>query len=162
MTRAEVVQCVLDIKAWFKRTKSKSLELISANEVQLQQLEKTIDTSLPMGLRELLVESNGGMYFMDKKQLSTKEIAEVVREHEGSSTWKNGIIPFCGDGSSFLVISTTDNDKVYEWDVDDGLGDLISSNLNDYLETYRNDLLESHFEFLDDVGVIEKMGKTKK
>lgn len=38
-----------------------------------------------------------------------------------------------------------------------GTGDEVAGNFVQYLENYRNSLLGGHFEFLDDIGVVEKM-----
>ena len=50
--------------------------------------------------------------------------------------------------------------KVVEWDEDDGTGDYLADTFNEYLETYRNALLGGKFEFVRDVGAIEKVGNT--
>ena len=47
--------------------------------------------------------------------------------------------------------------KVIEWDEDEGSGDVLAESFYSYLEDYRNSLLGGKFEFLDDVGVIEKV-----
>jgi hypothetical protein len=162
MTNAEVQQCILDIKSWFNRTKCKKLLNEPASNSDLQRMEKALDARVPSSLKLLLLEVNGGMYFMDKKQLSCEEIQDIHSSNERKSTWKDGLIPFCGDASSCWVIDTRRDDEIKEWDVDEGLGDNISDNLVRYLEEYRNNLLGGHFEFLDDLGVVEKMGKARK
>lgn len=161
MNSSEISQSILDIKSWFLRS-DKKLEFESATTVDIQRLEKAIDTQLPTTLRILLQESNGGLFFMDKRQLSTIDIMDAVSNAENSSRWKQGLIPFCGDESGYMVIDTTDNDSVYEWDSDEGLGDRVGSNFTRYLEKYRDDLLENHFEYLLDVGVVEKFSKPHK
>ncbi len=50
---------------------------------------------------------------------------------------------------------------MYEWDSEDGIGDLLSRSFSQYLEDYRNSLLEGHMEYLSDVGVIENMTTAK-
>lgn len=161
MSSSEISQSILDIKSWFLRSDRK-LEFESASTADLQRLEKAIDTQLPLAMRILLQESNGGLYFMDKRQLSVIDIMDAVSNAENSSKWKQGLIPFCGDESGYFVIDTSDNDSVYEWDSDEGLGDRVGSNFTRYLENYRNELLENHFEYLQDVGVIEKVSKSHK
>ena len=162
MSNAEIQQSVLDLKAWFSRTQCKKLINEPATSADLQRLEKAIDARLPAALKAVLSEMNGGIYFLDKKLLSTNEIQDTVSRYERKSTWKDGLIPFAGEDSSLLVIDTRRDDSVREWDEDDGLGDTISDNMVRYLENYRNDLLGGHFEYLDDVGVVEKMGKSRK
>lgn len=134
----------------------------AATSVDIQRLEKSIDTQLPFALNVLLSEVNGGIYFLEKKLYSTNEIKDSFQDLEGSKKWKQGYVPFSGDDSTVLIVDTSNNDAVYEWDRDSGLGDEIASTFVRFLENYRNDLLSGHFEFLDDVGVIEKMGKARK
>ena len=43
-----------------------------------------------------------------------------------------------------------------------GVGDTVADNVVQFLENYRNSLLSGRFEFLEDIGVIEKMGASKK
>lgn len=163
MSTAEVVQCTLDIKSWFARTSCKKSMNEGATSVDFQRLEKTIDTELPSSLKAVLSEINGGIYFMDKKQLNTNQIAECVSRVESSRQWKGGLIPFAGDDDVLLVIDTKRGHGVYEWEASDGLGDQVAPSLEKYLEDYRNDILGRRLEFLEDVGVIEKMGvKSKK
>lgn len=162
MNRAEISQSVLDIKAFFTRHGASKLFGGPATSPDIQRLEKTIDNQLPFALNVLLGEVNGGLYFMERKQYNTEEIKDKVGDLESSKKWKNGLVPFCGDDSSMLVIDTTAGDAVFEYDLDDGLGDQVAPNFVRYLETYRNDLLSGHFEYLEDCGVIEKMGKARK
>jgi hypothetical protein len=163
MSASETSQSILDIKSWFSRASSrKRISFDGASSADIQRLEKGIDTRVPTSLSILLGECDGGLYFMDKKQLSIAEIIDAVSSNESSPGWRPGFIPFGGDGSSYLVIDTTDDDAVFEWDADDGLGDRLEINFTRYLENYRNSLLEGHFEFLDDVGVIEKVAKHHK
>lgn len=162
MNRAEISQSVLDIKAFFARHGASKLLGSAASTSDIQRLEKTIDNQLPFALNVLLSEVNGGMYFMERKQYSTEDIKDKVGDLEGSKKWKSGLIPFCGDDSTLLVIDTTSDDAVFEYDLDDGLGDKVAPNFVRFLETYRNDLLGGHFEYLEDCGVIEKMGKGRK
>lgn len=153
----ECAQCVLDIKAWFSRTKGRGGINDPASSADIQRLEKTIDIPLPRAMKVLLSEADGGLYFMDKKQLSVQDIQEFIENQQRSRKWKEGLLPFCGDDSGALVIDTEDHDCVREWDADDGLGDQVSSSLVRYLEQYRNNLLGGQFEFVDEMGVLEKM-----
>lgn len=158
----EIVQCVLDIKSWFSRTSCKRDIKEGASSADIQRLEKTIDTALPRAMKLLLQEVNGGLYFLDKKQLGVRDIQDFVDSVERSKNWKSGLVPLCGDDSSALVVDTTDGDCVREWDADDGLGDELSGTIVRFLENYRNDLLGGVYEFVDDLGVVEKMGKARK
>lgn len=162
MSSAEISQCILDIKSWFDRTKAKKLINGPATTVDIQRLEKTIDTPLPSAVKILLQVANGGMYFLDKKQVSTEEIKELVGDSESLKTWKNGLVPIAGDSSSMIVIDTAGKDEVFEWDSDDGLGDRLAVNVTRFFENYRNDLLAGRYEYLDEIGVVEKMEKGRK
>lgn len=159
MNTAEIAQSVLDIKTWFSRSKAGRHAIQEpATSTDIQRLEKAIDAQIPRSLVALLQECNGGLYFMEKKLYSTLEIMDKVSELEGSSNWKAGLIPLCGDDSTLLVIDTNRNDCVREYDVDEGLGTKVSESIVQYIEDYRNQLLTGRFEFLEDVGVVEKMG----
>lgn len=162
MSSSEEVQSILDLKSWFTRASKGKVDFETASIADIQRLEKAVGACIPSSLKTLLQECNGGLYFMEKKQLSVVDIVGAVSKAESSRHWKDGLVPFCGDESSFLVIDTTRRDEICEFDLDDGLGDVISPNLLRYLENYRNDLLEGHFEFIEDVGVVEKTGKPHK
>ena len=72
----------LDIKSWFMR--SKSVKIDTASSADIQMLEKTIDVEVPKILKLLLLETNGSLWFMDKKAMNTQRIQEVVSNLEGS------------------------------------------------------------------------------
>jgi len=88
--------------------------------------------------------------------LLSQRIISVLGELESSRRWKASLIPFCGDESGYVVVDTT-SDEVCEWDMDDGLGDCLATSISSYLEKYRDQLLSGHLEYLDGVGVIEKV-----
>ena len=165
MPRARSVVCSgvglhADIKSWFQRAAPK-LAFDGATDADLQRLEKTIDTELPLALAFMLREANGSMWFMEKEGMSCAAIAEVVGKLEGQRSWRAGIVPFAGDeGMGLLVVDTRDKGAaVYEWDEDDGVSsDPVAPSLAQYLEMYRNQLLAGHCEYLDDAGVVEKGG----
>ena len=162
MTAAEVSQCALDIKSWFIRNKASKFLNESATSADIQRLEKSLDCTLPRELKILLQEVNGCMFLKEKRQFSSEEIQENFGNLEKEKKWKDGLIPFAGDDSSYLVIDTRKSDEIYEWDADDGFGDSISASLGDFLEKYRDDLLKGHYEFLGEAGVVEKMSRGKK
>jgi len=96
MTADECEQCILDIKAWFKRSAGgKSFE--GASNVDIQRLEKTIDCELPKALKFMLYEANGAFWFLEKEQMSCDAIAQIVSKFEGKKHWRHGCIPFAGD-----------------------------------------------------------------
>lgn len=161
MSNAEIMQCILDIKSWFLRGKCAKNINDGATSADLQRLQKATDMDIPRALNFLLTEMNGGIYFMDKELMGTGKIIEVFSEIESSRKWKAGCVPFCGDDCTMLAIDTR-TDEVLEWDSDEGFGDVVAPNLMRYLEDYRNSLLGGKFEFLDEVGVVEKMSAVSK
>ena len=92
--------------------------------------------------------------------MSCEAISKVVSKLEGTRSWRNGLVPFAGDeGMGLLVVDTRDGKAVYEWDDDDGIGsEPIASSLAHYFEGYRNQLLAGQCEYLEDAGVVEKVG----
>jgi len=165
MTNPEIIQCVFDIKSWFIRS-SDILEdkIIKATSIDFQKLEKTMDIELPRTLKILLNEMNGGIYFMDMKLMSTNEIINFYLKLETNKEWKNNLyIPLAYNDDIVLIMKKLyhddhDDGEVYEWEIDSNngcLGSLVCSSLSKYLEDYRNNLLSGHYEYLDDVGVIE-------
>lgn len=64
--------------------RSKSVKIDTASSADIQMLEKTIDVELPKILKLLLLETNGSLWFMDKKAMNTQRIQEVVSNLEGS------------------------------------------------------------------------------
>jgi hypothetical protein len=149
-----------DIKSWFQRNTSiKYVE--SASSVDFQRAEKLMDFAIPRALKSILTEANGGLWVMDKELLSLDKMADILSQVQSSSLWNSSLLPFAGDEGGMLVLDTR-NDSVCEWDRDDGLGDVIAHSLGAFLENYRDSLLEGHCEFLDDVGVVEKVSKSRK
>ena len=141
------------------------MRIDGATTADLQRLEKTIDVELPRSLKFLLLESNGGLWYMEKEFMSCDSIAQVISKFEGRKNWRQGIVPLCGDeGMGMLVVDTTTaKTAVYEWDEDDGIADdPIFPSLGTFLEDYRNRLLAGQCEFLDECGVIEKVAKARK
>ena len=162
MSRPELVQCVNDIKGYFMRTKCAGSIGQPASEAHLQRMNKRVGAPLPTSFTIMLEEVNGGMWFMEKEMLSSEKIMDVLEEADRSKRWKAGLIPFCGDEGCMLAIDTKENDEIVEWDADDGVGDVVAPNLCVFLENYRNSLLSGKFEFVDGVGVMEKVARNKK
>ncbi len=67
------------------------------------------------------------------------------------------MIPFCGDESGLLAVDTSTG-EIIEWDADDGAGDVSSATFGGFLENFRDSLLAGRVEYLDGVGVVEKVG----
>jgi len=154
MSPDEVRQCVMDIQGWFRR--HGATDITGATSVDFQRLSKGVDAPIPDNLEILLGEINGGIWFMDKKALTAEEIMETASSCESSGKWKRGLVPFAGEADGMLVIDTK-TDEVVEWDEDDGLGDVVSSTFEDYLENFRNVIVAGKCEFDSDIGVIESV-----
>ena len=60
------------------------MKIDTASSADLQMLEKTVDVELPKILKLLLLETNGSLWFMDKKAMNTQRILEVVSNLEGN------------------------------------------------------------------------------
>ena len=133
-----------------------------ASSADFQRSEKALDKRIPSDLRTILSEANGGIWIMEKQLLNLEKIVDLNSTLESSKLWRESYIPFAGDESALLLIDTSSGGEVYEWDIDDGLGDCVASSLSAFFERYRNSLLEGHCEFLTDVGVIEKVAKARK
>ena len=109
------------------------------------------------GLEALLEVINGGIWFMDKQLLSADRIIRTVAELEGEGGWRPNLIPFCGDESEYYVVNTR-SEEVFEYEPGAGIGDCVDISFCSFLEKYRDQLLSGRFEYLDGVGVVEKVG----
>lgn len=130
-----------------------------ATSADFQRLQKACDVQVPDALKVILSESNGGLWFMDKEGLSADSIIDAICKMGSSEYWKSDMIPFaldatCTDG--YLVVANSG--KVYEWNSEEGLGDdFLSPTLEHFLENFRNCLLSGSCEYVDELGVIEKV-----
>jgi hypothetical protein len=85
-------------------------------------------------------------------------VEDIITRLDRCSKWKDFLLPFASDDSSFLVIDLAHDEVVYEWNESDGLSDEpVSNSIINYIETYRNILLEGHHEFIEDLGVVESV-----
>lgn len=77
----------------------------------------------------------------------------------GINGWKKSFIPFAVnlDGAA-LVTDAGSRSAVFEFG-DDGKGGQLAPTLLQYLEEYRNRLLSGQFDFVDDVGLVERSRK---
>ena len=99
------------------------------------------------------------IWIMDKPLLSIKEIMNMIDSNERNRAWKPSYIPFAGDNDSLLIIDQSQSNAVFEWSLSDGIeDDSVSDSLGIYLETYRNSLLNGNCEYIDGVGIVEKVG----
>lgn len=76
-----------------------------------------------------------------------------------ASGWKRSFVPFAADvDGTALVADTSNKGAVLEFG-DDGQGAQVASSLSQYLEEYRNRLLSGQFDFVEDVGLVERSRK---
>jgi hypothetical protein len=134
-----------------------------ATSADFQRLSKSLDVEVPFVLKSLLQECNGCIWLMEKKLLSVESIIENTLSHASNKLWKPDYIPVALDGSGgdSLLVYNGKNGSIYEWDEDSGLSDaLIASSFSRFLEEYRNHLLNGHYEFVEDVGIIEHVSSS--
>jgi len=171
-SRSEMRQCILDIKSWFERQDSDFKCGAPMNDVDFQRMSKGIDTKLPGALDTLLSEVNGGLWFEDKKSMTSDEILDAIASCESNKAhgWKQSFIPFACDDvpSTYLVVdvgSGSGEGQVFEFDIDDGVEDdaePVAPSLDNYLEVLRDDMLNGRYEYIEDCGIVEKMGASRK
>lgn len=103
---------------------------------------------------------DGELWFNEMQALSTQTIVKLVHDLRDSKAWRNGYIPFARDlDDNYLVCDTTAEDAVHEYDASDGLGTKLASSFSNYLEDYRDALLSNRYEFVEELGVVERTGK---
>lgn len=64
-----------------------------------QRISKAVDVKFPSSLDTLLSEVNGGIWFEDKKCLSSDDIIDAIAQCEANKKigWKSTFIPFACD-----------------------------------------------------------------
>ncbi|ETI36294.1 hypothetical protein F441_17439 [Phytophthora nicotianae CJ01A1] len=151
-------QCIHDIVSWFQR--KANLESAAEKNADIEALEKTLGGEIPEELRSLLMTQSGGIWFDDYKSLSADEIINKAEALASIKGWDSSLIPFAAnvDGGA-LVTDTGSRNAVFEFS-EDGKGDRpLASSLLEYLEKYRNRLLSGKFDFVEDVGLVERSRK---
>jgi hypothetical protein len=61
------------------------------------------------------------------------------------------------DGT-FLVVDVDSKNEVFEFN-EEGKGKQLATSLSQYLEAYRNRLLTGKFDFVDEVGLVERSSR---
>ena len=126
-------------------------------------MEKEFDTPLPPVLVCLLQGQNGGLWFNEYRSFSANEIQESAKQARSEwNDWENDqYIPIAGDiDGSILLIDKSDEMALYEFD-GDGKGRVQADSLEEYLETFREKLLSGKYEFVEEVGIVEKTSSRK-
>ncbi|OQS05513.1 hypothetical protein THRCLA_20601 [Thraustotheca clavata] len=153
MTAEETEQCIHDILSWFQRKKA-NLPKAKMDPEEVESLNKALGAPVPRALAFLLEKQNGGVWFNEyKEMISTGEIASRW------DSWTKGFLPLAADlDGNLLVIDTKHQNAVHECS-EDGLGRELAASFSAFVETYRNDLLSGNFDFVEDLGLIERASR---
>ncbi|GLD98636.1 hypothetical protein PINS_up007353 [Pythium insidiosum] len=147
-----------DIVNWFER----KADIASKGEkrANIEALEKELGRPLPDALRGLLSKQSGGLWFDEYKSLSADDIARTAESLSRASGWKSSFVPFAADadGNALVTDAATAKCAVFAFG-DDGRGRDLAPSLSTYLEEYRNRLLSGRFDFVEDVGLVERSRK---
>ena len=65
----------------------------------------------------------------------------MYTELSNSKKWDDNYIPFCGEEDEGLLVLHAADKGVYEWDRDDGLGDMVAASFASYL-VRKNNVIE--------------------
>ena len=145
MTPSEMRQCAKDIVAWFAQ--HADLDAKGADQSVIDDLSKKRD--VPLALEELWREACSGVWFEGYELLHPQSIAKMLSDVDAP------YVPFARDIDDALLV--VGDDAVYEYEMGEGRGDRLSSSVADWLEAYRNKLLEGRFEYMDGDGCVETM-----
>ena len=145
MTPSEMRQCAKDIVAWFQQ--HADLDAKGCDQSVIDDLSKKRD--VPLALEELWREAATDVWFEGYQLLHPQSIGKMLSDVDAP------YVPFARDIDDALLV--VGDDAVYEYEMGDGRGDRLSSSIADYLEAYRNKLLEGRFEYMDGDGCVETM-----
>ncbi|KAF0699352.1 Aste57867_10068 [Aphanomyces stellatus] len=161
MSSEETEQCILDIISWFQRKKA-ALPKGGMDPQEVEALEKALDATVPKALAFLLEKQNGGIYFNEYKSLSLDEIISTSETNQTWDSWKRGYIPLAADADGALVVVDTKHGNAVHELTEESLGRELGPSLTAYFETYRNELLSGNYDFVEDVGLVERSQKSRK
>jgi hypothetical protein len=91
--------------------------------------------------------------------LTLQEIIRTAETLSSVSGWKPSFVPFAADVDGTALVSDAASKNVVFVFGDDGKGALLAVTLSAYLEGYRNRLLSGQFDFVEDVGLVERSRK---
>ena len=93
--------------------------------------------------------------------MNTSAITNTITDNDKNKKWKPSYIPFAGaNDDGLLIVDTSKSNSIYEWNESDGIDsdqECLSDSLGHFIETYRNTLLNGNCEYIEDVGVVEKV-----
>jgi len=155
MSSLECDQCALDIKTYFKSHAPDLVEdFPGAKSEDLQPLEKSVGMELPEAFTAMLNAMNGGFWYNEFRALSAVKIQGLYTKH----------IPFASDPDDNLLVINEKTYAVHEAEMDGDavvLGDSLYDSFEKFLENYRNQLLSGALEYVEDVGMCEKVTAKK-
>ena len=145
MTPSEMRQCAKDIVAWFQQ--HADLDAKGCDQSVIDDLSKKRD--VPLALEELWREAATDVWFEGYQLLHPQSIGKMLSDVDAP------YVPFARDIDDALLV--VGDDAVYEYELGEGRGDRLESSVADWLEAYRNKLLEGRFEYMDGDGCVETM-----
>eukprot|EP01017_Pseudomicrothorax_dubius_P027704 TRINITY_DN3229_c0_g4_i2.p1 TRINITY_DN3229_c0_g4~~TRINITY_DN3229_c0_g4_i2.p1 ORF type:complete len:185 (+),score=40.95 TRINITY_DN3229_c0_g4_i2:147-701(+) len=166
ITPEEIEQVLKDIEYWFEQNAREVFDEVQtskpAAEAEIKELTATLKISkLPPGLDLLIRRRNGGFQLTETyKTLSIKAILEAIETNSVQGYWNNGYIPIAVDiENNYLIIATEKEveQKVISWNQDIGVLEEVSDNFGLYLEKLRNGLFGKKLEYVESLGIIEKV-----
>ncbi|EQC34505.1 hypothetical protein SDRG_07833 [Saprolegnia diclina VS20] len=158
MTAEETEQCIFDILSWFQRKKA-NLPKATIEPEEVESLQKALGAPVPRALGYLLEKQNGGVWFNEYKSLSCDDMISTGETASRWESWARGFIPLAADpDGNLLVIDTKHANAVHECS-EDGLGRELAASFSAYVENYRNDLLSGNFDFVEDLGLVERASR---
>ena len=149
MTDDDAAQCAKDIASWFS-DKAGEGKTSGANASDLERVSKAAGEN--PALEAMLREIDGGIWYYESQALDTAAIVEKAAALDG-------VLPFAADvDDNMLVVLAAGDGPVVEWDADDGAGEELAASFADFLEQYSKKLLSGQWEFVEECGVMQKMG----
>jgi hypothetical protein len=147
ITREEVVQALRDIVNWVRENVPGYTSNSGISELP--------DGFHPI-LGLILNFQNGGIQLHETFiTLSLGQTLESIELCKVSIYWKSTYTPFArNNDGEFLMVET--EGQVVQWNLDIGVVEQISKNLETYLENLRNNMLMRKYQYLDpDCGLID-------
>lgn len=135
---------------FIKALEPKASFRVAATETQLTELEKTLDVSLPVDLKSLLMESNGVLGEFELRLVWTvEEMHQYNSKMRTDPTFVHYFMPFscllffadAGNGDLFafsIVQGKVGRSDVYVWNHEDDSRTWAAPSLKVYLEWWLN------------------------
>ena len=148
--RFEAVESALANRYASSTVQDADLDAVGTPQDDVDRMAKR--RALPLALEELYLSARDGIWFEDKELIALQACGKLLGEID------EPYFPFARDVDDNMLVVNCKNEAVYEWDLADGRGDEVERSITDYLEGYRNKLLENKYEYMDGDGCIEKAG----